>query len=277
MGGFNGLGTYVRFYNWVQDRNNGIKILASRMDTEMDGFATGLSTCITIDGQSTPTANISLANNKITLLAGATLVTDAMNLGQSRTGSAEYASASGGPTGAYAAGFSPPLTAVSDGTKVSVYFGASNSTSATATFNPDSLGAANILKASGAVLAKNDIKVGVGTLTRYGSGWYYTPPLAPAGPFGLADGGIISYGSTGGTAENNTAYLVDASSTVQFVKLSSSPSTGDMVPLTIFGTNNTKLWASGLLIKGSTSTVDTGGTEGLAIPRYTGTTRGWVW
>lgn len=51
MGGFDGNGTYNRFFNWAQDAANGIDINASRMDTEDTGFAGGLSTCLTKDGQ----------------------------------------------------------------------------------------------------------------------------------------------------------------------------------------------------------------------------------
>ena len=41
---FNGSGTFTRIYNWVVDKANGINFTASRMDTEFDGIATGLST-----------------------------------------------------------------------------------------------------------------------------------------------------------------------------------------------------------------------------------------
>lgn len=58
MAGFNGSGTYVRSYNWVNDKTNGIDITASRFDTEDSGFATGLSTVICKDGQTTTTAVI---------------------------------------------------------------------------------------------------------------------------------------------------------------------------------------------------------------------------
>src|SRR5690242_11769119 len=58
MGAFNGTGTYVRTYNWVTDKGNAVAVTASRMDTEDDGFATGLSTCIAKDGQTTATARI---------------------------------------------------------------------------------------------------------------------------------------------------------------------------------------------------------------------------
>lgn len=48
---FNGSGTFVRVYNWVTDKINGVNITASRVDTEDDGFAAGLTNCVTRDGQ----------------------------------------------------------------------------------------------------------------------------------------------------------------------------------------------------------------------------------
>jgi hypothetical protein len=48
---YNGSGLFVRLYNWVTDKTNSVPITASRMDQEMDGFAAGLSNCLTRDGQ----------------------------------------------------------------------------------------------------------------------------------------------------------------------------------------------------------------------------------
>lgn len=48
---YNGSGTFTRVYNWVTDKVNGVNITASRVDTEDDGFATGLTNCVTRDGQ----------------------------------------------------------------------------------------------------------------------------------------------------------------------------------------------------------------------------------
>lgn len=76
---FNGSGVFVRLYNWVADRNAAIKIRADRMDAEMDGMATGLSNCITKDGQTTVTANIPFNNKRLTGVADATADTDAVN------------------------------------------------------------------------------------------------------------------------------------------------------------------------------------------------------
>jgi hypothetical protein len=51
MGAFNGSGQFIRSYSWVTDASNGIDITASRVDTEDNGFASGLSLCVTRDGQ----------------------------------------------------------------------------------------------------------------------------------------------------------------------------------------------------------------------------------
>jgi Chaperone of endosialidase len=53
---FNGSGVFTRLYNWANDAAASVKIRADRFDAEMDGFATGLSTCMTKDGQQLPTA-----------------------------------------------------------------------------------------------------------------------------------------------------------------------------------------------------------------------------
>lgn len=51
MGAFNGSGVFVRSYSWTNDAANNIDITASRSDTEDDGFAAGLTLCVTRDGQ----------------------------------------------------------------------------------------------------------------------------------------------------------------------------------------------------------------------------------
>lgn len=53
---FNGSGIFERLYNFVNDRDASVPIEAPRMDAELDGIATGLSNCITKDGQTTATA-----------------------------------------------------------------------------------------------------------------------------------------------------------------------------------------------------------------------------
>ncbi len=57
----NGSGTFIRLYDWTNDRDANIKILAERMDNEFDGVATALSQSIATDGQTTTSARIPFA------------------------------------------------------------------------------------------------------------------------------------------------------------------------------------------------------------------------
>lgn len=76
---FDGNGTFNRIMNWVQDAAAGIKIVADRHDQQDDDFASGLSNCLTKDGQTQPTANIPMNGRKITALGDPTAATDAAN------------------------------------------------------------------------------------------------------------------------------------------------------------------------------------------------------
>jgi len=76
---FDANGTFNRVIagGWQADAAAGTKITALRHDNEDDGFAAGLSTCITKDGRTQPTANIPMNNKKIIDLAEPTLPDDA--------------------------------------------------------------------------------------------------------------------------------------------------------------------------------------------------------
>jgi hypothetical protein len=82
---FNGSGVFVRLYSWINDAAASIAIRADRMDNEMDGFATGLSNCITKDGQTTVTANLPMAGYKHTNVANASSNNEYAALGQVNT------------------------------------------------------------------------------------------------------------------------------------------------------------------------------------------------
>jgi hypothetical protein len=79
---FNGTGTFVRLYSWVTDAANGVNVDATRTDAETNGIATGLSNCITRDGQSLPTANIPLGGYKITGLGNGSAPQDGVTYAQ---------------------------------------------------------------------------------------------------------------------------------------------------------------------------------------------------
>ena len=108
---FNGSGVFNRIYNWVNDKANGYKITASRMDGEFDGIATGLSNCITKDGQTTLTANIPFSTYKLTGLGSGTARTDAINVGQVQDNQFLYLGTTSGSADAYTLAPSPAITA----------------------------------------------------------------------------------------------------------------------------------------------------------------------
>lgn len=108
---FNGTGTFVRLYNWVTDKTNSVPITASRTDSEMDGFATGLSNCITKDGQTVLTADIPMASHKLTGLSVGSARTDSISVGQVQDGQFTALGTTGGVADAYTASPSPAITA----------------------------------------------------------------------------------------------------------------------------------------------------------------------
>lgn len=83
---YNGSGTFNRVYSWAADALAGLFISSSRMDTEMNGMATGLTNCVTRDGQSPPSANIPMATFKLTGLGNGSAVTDSAAFGQIAAG-----------------------------------------------------------------------------------------------------------------------------------------------------------------------------------------------
>lgn len=66
---YDGLGTFTRVYDWEDDRTNNIKINATRMDNEMDGFSTAFNLCFLRDGRVAMQAALPMGANRITGLA----------------------------------------------------------------------------------------------------------------------------------------------------------------------------------------------------------------
>jgi hypothetical protein len=79
---FNGSGSFQRLYSWVVDAAGSIAILSTRMDAEMNGFAAGLSNCVTRDGQSPMSADLPMGGKKLVNMGAAVSAGDALTLGQ---------------------------------------------------------------------------------------------------------------------------------------------------------------------------------------------------
>lgn len=81
---FNGNGVFVRLYNWTVDASNSLTnyIRADKMDAEMNGFATGLSNCVTRDGEAPPLANLPMGGYKFTGLGQGSVAGDSVTWDQ---------------------------------------------------------------------------------------------------------------------------------------------------------------------------------------------------
>lgn len=156
---FNGSGVFVRLYNWVNDAAANIKIRADRMDAEMDGMATGLSTCITKNGQTTITANLPMAGFKHTGVGDATVRASYASAGQVQDGLINWVAA-GGTADAITASYAISYTALVDGMVCYVRAASANATT-TPTFAPSGLTAHTITKSGGSALVAGDI-IGAG-------------------------------------------------------------------------------------------------------------------
>jgi len=154
---FNGSGTFERLYNWVTDLGNSVNITASRMDGEMDGMATGLSNCITKDGQTTITANIPMNSKKLTGLTNGSARTDSIALGQVQDGTYTTLGTAGGSADTYTATPSPAITAYATGSRFNIKINADNT--GASTLNISAVGAKNMKKYDGAG-AKVDVESG---------------------------------------------------------------------------------------------------------------------
>lgn len=152
---FNGSGTFVRLYSWVNDAAANIKIRADRMDNETNGIAVGLSTCITKDGQTTITANLPMAGYRHTGVGNATDRAHYAKFSQLQDGTPNWIDG-GGTADAITAAYAIPLTALIDGQLCFVRATAANATT-TPTFSPSALTARTIVKNGGSALAVGDI------------------------------------------------------------------------------------------------------------------------
>jgi len=128
---FNGSGTFVRVHDWTDDADNNIDIEASRMDEEDDGFATGLSNCITKDGQTTPTDNIPMAGFRFTTVGNATARNEYAAAGQIQDQSFVWCGTAGGTANALTLTPSPAITAYATGQSFVFKAGASPNSGAT--------------------------------------------------------------------------------------------------------------------------------------------------
>jgi hypothetical protein len=86
----NGSGEYSLPYNWNDDKSNGIKVLASRMQSQDQDIANALTASISADGQTAYTGNQDYNGNRAVDLADGQDSQDAAVIRQVQTGELQY-------------------------------------------------------------------------------------------------------------------------------------------------------------------------------------------
>jgi len=151
---YNGAGTFV-INSTGQPVAAGTAITATAFNALTADLATGLSTAMCKDGQSTATGNLPMGGFKLTGLSNGSAATDSVALGQLQGLTASYLAVSGSTT--ITATASPALTGYTAGQ--AFWFKAAGTCSSNPTINIDGLGAKNL--SNGANLAAGGLLSGL--------------------------------------------------------------------------------------------------------------------
>lgn len=195
---YNGAGTFL-INSAGQPVVAGTTISETVFNALTADLATGLSTAITKDGQTTATANLPMGGFKLTNLAAGTAATDSARLGQVQSGAATLIAITG--TDTVVGTLTPTLTAYAAGQQFSFVAAATNTTSMT--LNIDGLGAKAITRSGATALIAGDITVGKMITVIYDGTQFQTSdalvPLATGvtGTLPVANGGTGVTTSTG--------------------------------------------------------------------------------
>ena len=153
---FNGSGVF-QINTAGQPVVSGTVISSTAFNALTADLATGLSTCVTKDGQTNPTANLPMANYKFTGLGAGSDATDSANLSQVQSTVVKLiGSVSGADT--ITGSMTPALAAYAAGQMF--YFVAAGDNTGAVTLNINSLGAKSITRDGSIALVAGDILSG---------------------------------------------------------------------------------------------------------------------
>ena len=160
---YNGSGTF-NINSAGQPVVSGTVISSTAFNALTADLGTGLTTALTKDGQTTPTANIPMGTYKITGLGAGTVATDAVRLGQLQnfsTGTLITVAGTDTITGTV----SPSLTAYTAGQIFSFIVGTTNT--GAVTLNIDGLGAKSVTRTGAIALVAGGMVTGQVALVEY--------------------------------------------------------------------------------------------------------------
>jgi hypothetical protein len=201
---YNGTGTF-NINTAGQPVVTGTTITSTAFNLLTADLATGLTTALTKDGQTTPTANIPMGTFKITGLGAGSSATDAAQYGQLQAGATTIATVSG--TDTLTGSLTPALAAYATGNLFSFVAAATNT--GAVTINLNSLGAKSVTKQGSTALAAGDILIGQVSLIEYDGTRFQL--LNPSTVSGVSS---ISFGSTGLTPSTATSGAVSVAGTL---------------------------------------------------------------
>jgi hypothetical protein len=152
---FNGSGVFT-INTAGQPVITGTTISSTTFNSLTADLATGLTTALTKDGQSTPTANISMGGFKTTNLGAGTVASDAARLDQVQGGAATFITVTG--TDTLTGTTSPALASYATGNQFS--FVVANTNTGAVTINVDGIGAKAITRTGTTALVAADMVAG---------------------------------------------------------------------------------------------------------------------
>ena len=152
---FNGSGTFVINSSGQPVVANTV-ISTTVFNALTADLATGLSTCVTKDGQTIPTANLPMGTFKLTNLGVGSAATDSATLGQVQASTTKLVTVTG--TDTITGTLSPALTAYTAGQMF--YFVAGGANTGAVTLNIDGLGLRNMTREGSVALVAGDILSG---------------------------------------------------------------------------------------------------------------------
>lgn len=149
-------GVFSRVRNWVSDKNNGIKIVASLHDQEDDNLATaGINECLNKAGQNTPTGDLPMDGFLHTGVGDATARDNYPSVAQLQDGGIIWGGTASGSSNNFTFDLSPIIPAYVSGQKFA--FISNQSINGAATININSLGSKSITKNGTSALVSGDI------------------------------------------------------------------------------------------------------------------------
>ena len=222
---YNGSGTF-NINTAGQPVVTGTVISSTAFNLLTSDLATGLSTAMTKDGQTTATANIPMGTFKLTGLGAGTNATDSAQYGQLQAGATTIATVTG--TDTLTGSLTPAIAAYATGNLFSFVAAATNT--GAATINLNSLGAKSITKFGSTALTAGDIISGQVHLIEYdGTRFQLLNPnslsaiLSPtAGGTGVSNNAAMTVTGSGNFAYTRT---LTATTNVTF------PTTGTLATL----------------------------------------------